>query len=163
MDKNQLEDLLSAVLECGYADLDNLNSCEYPYADLVREVKDNDMEIDINTLTQAMFSLALQDVQEYIDTKINDLEEFLDDYEEEGHDLEDLQAEIGTDEELSEDDLEELKILVDDCFLDIMEDAEGFYNYMDTSISIIDNEAYYTMYFPDALELFEDKTGFSLI
>jgi len=80
--QRKMEDLLTAILDCGYADLQMLFDSKYDMYDIVEYAKDNlDFgnsadSLDINVLIQAMIELALGEIQDYIDEQ--DLEVELD-------------------------------------------------------------------------------------
>ena len=75
--QRKMEDLLTAILDCGYADLQMLFDSKYDMYDIVEYAKDNldfGNNLDINTLIQAVIELALGEIQDYIDEKDLDVE-----------------------------------------------------------------------------------------
>jgi len=131
--------LLTKLLDCGYADLQILEDCEYDFDDLISEIEAMGYEKpDINNLCFAMFQLALNDFQDTIDERINELKE---------------------QDELTEEEQEELDAIEG---LDVREDTESYHNYIDTSIWFNNNEDIYIKYFQSALDDFEEHTGFSI-
>lgn len=135
--------LLTALLNCGYLDLVILKDCEYDFSDLIEIVKDYDGEININSLCSAMFELGKGDMQEAINNRIEELEEI----------------EL---DELQEEEQEELKALKE---LNPFEDIESFHNSLDTSIYFpydSDKADIYKKYMQDALDNFENMTGFNI-
>ena len=77
--QRKMEDLLTAILDCGYADLQMLFDSKYDMYDIIEYAKDNldfGNNLDVNTLIQAMIELALGEIQDYIDEQ--DLEVELD-------------------------------------------------------------------------------------
>lgn len=131
--------LLTKLLDCGYADLQILEDCEYDFDDLISEIEAMGYKKpDINNLCFAMFQLALNDFQDTIDERINELKE---------------------QDELTEEEQEELDAIEG---LDVREDTESYHNCIDTSIWFNNNEDIYIKYFQSALDDFEEHTGFSI-
>lgn len=143
MTNEQMTDLLTALLDCGYLDLRILNECEYNMIDLIEEVDSMGYEkIDINNLCFAMFQLGLRDMQESISERISDLE---------------------NEEELGEFEKGELEALKE---LEPFDDFESFHNYIDTHIYLSQyanhKEEMYQNYCEKELNHFEKMTGFSI-
>lgn len=70
--QRKMEDLLTAILDCGYADLQMLFDSKYDMYDIVEYAKDNldfGNNLDINILIQAIIEMALGEIQDYIDEK----------------------------------------------------------------------------------------------
>jgi hypothetical protein len=130
-------------LQCGWRDLDILEDCKYSMGELLEYNKDLGGENpDINELCYAMFQMALNDVQEAIDERLEQMRE-------------DLNS-----EEISEKGKAVIEEILD-MNLDIRDDVETFHNFIDTHIYIINNESIYMEYFARELEIFDDATGFS--
>lgn len=75
--QRKMEDLLTAILDCGYADLQMLFDSKYDMYDIIEYAKDNldfGNNLDVNTLIQAMIELALGEIQDYIDEQDLDVE-----------------------------------------------------------------------------------------
>lgn len=140
MKEDQMRALLTSLLDCGYRDLDILDSCEYDFSDLVDQVKEMGYEkIDINNLCFAMFEIGKREIQEKIEERIEELRESED----------------------SESDIEKLKELES---LSAYDDIESYHNYIDTSIYINDSDksAIYEKHLKEELDKFENDTGFSI-
>jgi L-fucose mutarotase/ribose pyranase (RbsD/FucU family) len=141
----QMVDLLTELLDCGSCDLRIIGDSEYPMDILIEWCRDNlgSDKITINDLAYAMFMIALDDVQEAIEEK---MEQMADDLEN------------GLVGELGKAKIEEIV----DSQLSIRDDVETFHNYMDTHAYLINNQEIYQEYFKDELDIFETKTGYSL-
>jgi hypothetical protein len=142
----QMVDLLTELLDCGSYDLRIIADSEYPMDILIEHVRDNGFDkMDINTLCYAMFEIALNEVQEAIEEK---LEQMADDIYAENSEV-----------------TEEGKAKIEDILnsnLDIRNDVETFHNYIDTHAYLISNQEIYQEYFSTELDIFEQKTGYSL-
>jgi hypothetical protein len=147
MENHKLEDLVRILLGCGAADLQNLEDCEIPFEDVVEHAKGLGDEVNINSLTYAMFDLALGEVQDMIDDM---LEEY----------AEDMGANPRDYDDASYDDLKEL--IEDGTGLDVREDVETFHNFIDTHASFINNTDMYNNHFELAVSKFEELTGYTI-
>lgn len=68
--QRKMEDLLTAILDCGYADLQLVFDSKYDMYDIVEYAKDNldfSNNLDVNTLIQAIIEMAFGEIQDYID------------------------------------------------------------------------------------------------
>ena len=133
------DDLLTELLDCGYADLSVLEGCRYDFTDIIAECYDAYGKLELNALARIMFEFGLRDIADYICDRIEELTEA----DEEGT----LSAEMR----------EELHALME---LDVFEDIESFHNYLDTSIWVSKHNATYKKYLGAALDEFENNTGF---
>lgn len=139
MKKNEiLTNLLSSVLGCGYLDIQILEGVEYDWDDIIDTLKDNGMELNVNTLMNEVFEVGKTEISSYILDRLEELEEL---------------------EEKSEGEEEEYKKLLE---LDVYEDIESFHNYIDTSIYFVKNGEIYTEYLMEQLDYFEEMTGFRI-
>lgn len=146
MELNRMVELLTSVLRCGSADLEILANCEYPMDDVINESNGLDSELSVNGLCYAMFQLALYDVQNAIDARKEELLETFQDKENDG---------TLTEEERSD------WVTLKNTEFNVYDDTESFHNFIDTDIYIHFNEDLYRKFFPEALEIMEEKTGFS--
>jgi hypothetical protein len=147
MENYKMEDLLRIMLECGFGDLQILDGCEIPFEEVVDHARELGDVIDLNTLTYAMFDLALGEVQDSID---NQLEEYEEDMEANPSDYEGKEY-------------DELKELIDQqTGLDIREDVETFHNFIDTHAYLNNNDDLYRIHFTQSIDKFEELTGFEL-
>lgn len=143
----QMVDLLTELLDCGSADLRIIADSEYPMDILIEWCRDNlgSDKITINDLAYAMFMIALDDVQEAIEEKMEQMAD----------DLYNPNTEVS----------EEGKAKIEDILnshLTIRDDVETFHNYIDTHAYLINNQEIYQEYFSTELDMFETKTGYSL-
>jgi hypothetical protein len=142
---SQMEELLTGILKCGYADLRMLGQFdEYNMEELIDYLDECGMEIELNNLVWAGVQLAFREVQEDIETK-----------------LERMADEI---EDMPEDDevRERIEEILDMNFT-LEGDCETYHNYIDSHVNLIANVDIYQEYFQEELDRFEDLTGFSLL
>lgn len=134
-------DLLCGLLNCGYLDLQVIEDIDYDMEEILENLKFAGFdEININTVMMTVFDMARGEVRNYIDERIEELKE--------------------DEDELSSEDKEELELLQQ---LEVFEDIESYHNYLDTGAYInSDVEDVYKTYCKSALDLFEEKTGYSL-
>lgn len=135
------EDLLTSILDCGYGDLYLLEDCQYDIGEIVEECLSNFGRLDINNLVRIMFEFGLRDIETARDDRICELEA------------------VQNERELDDEEQKELEML---RLMEPLEDFGSFHNYIDTHIWLNARdlgEAYQT-YLHDAIERFEDMTGF---
>ena len=138
------EDLLAAILDCGYADLYLLEDCRYDLCEIVEECRMNFGKLDINLLVRIMFEYGLRDIETAINDRICELES------------------VENERNLDEDERVELESL---RVLDPFENIESFHNYIDTSIWVSregNKREIYKRYLQDSLDRFEEMTGFQI-
>jgi hypothetical protein len=145
VETTQMRNLLMAILDCGSADLRILDGCDYEMYELVNRVEELGMEMNLHNLVWAMFQQAFEEVRGDMDRTIEAMKE-----------------ELLEGEEIDEKEAERIKMVLE-MDLNLEEDVEIYYNYLDTSANITDNQEIYEEYFMDELELFEERTGFSLV
>lgn len=136
-----MRDLLTALLKCGWMDLDILLDCQYDFDELVDDFRDNfgaTTTIDVNNLAYAMFDKGKSEIRQFIEDRIETLKD---------------------EDELSEEEQQELDALQG---LEPYEDIESFHNFIDTSVYFSDNQELYEKYCSEALDTFTKNTGFSL-
>ena len=132
------DDVLVALLDCGYGDLGVLDDCKYDLVDDIAEMLDCEMKVTLNGLAWAMFRHGLSDIRYAIEERIEELEERDELSDEEQAELDELQT------------------------LDPYEDTESFHNFIDTSIWFRANKDIYEKYLQTALAEFEKNTGYSI-
>ena len=133
-------DILSGLLGCGCLDLRVILDCKYDMCDLKEELDSMGCEKpDLNNLAYAMFYLGKHDIQHWIEERIDEIE--------------------GWDDEIAEDKKQEREALRN---LDPYEDIESFHNYIDTSVYFNKNAEIYKKYCQEALDEFQDKTGYEI-
>lgn len=138
---NFKDDLLVALLDCGYGDLSIFDDCKYDFSDIVEMCQENFGKVEINALARCMFEKGISDINSAIEERIeNIIEEYGDD--------------------ITAEQREELAALKE---LSPVEDIESFHNYLDTSIWInSDKRDVYKRYMQAALDEFEMSTGFCI-
>lgn len=137
------EDLLTAILDCGYGDLYLMKDCQYDIGEIVEECEATFGCLHINNFVRIMFDFGLRDIEEAINDRICELEA------------------IANERDLDEDEETELSALRE---LAPFEDMRSYHNYIDTHIWIDDEEKKktYTAYLQEALDQFEEMTGFEI-
>lgn len=165
-----MKDILISVLSCGYADLSVITDCKYDIEELMEEVENMGYEKpDLNNLAKAMFYKGIYEIESFIE---NNKDEILDDIDEKNAGIEDRMDELENDDEEFENDelwnkLDEeqadLKTKKEDIeSLEPIDDIESYHNYLDTSIYFLKNQEIYQKYFQEALDEFEENTGFAI-
>lgn len=143
MDSTQMTYLLSDILECGTADLSVLSDVKYEWSDVIEVAEEFSERITLKSLFNATVRIGLSDLESSIEERIEELQ--------------DLRG--SEDEELEEDLEEELKSLKK---LDVNEDFETFFNFIDTHVYLQKNKEIYDEYLSEEIELFEENTGFNV-
>lgn len=138
---NYQQDLLCAILNCSNNDLNVIQYCQYDYYTIINDcyqnVEENDEEnkLSLNGLIKSIFNLGIAEIEQYIDSRI---------------------AEI----EFNEDDQIEYNSLIK---LNPDEDIEKDINFSASGIYFINNQEIYGEYLSDVLTNVEDKMGFEFI
>ncbi|AYJ75310.1 hypothetical protein BSP36_223 [Bacillus phage BSP36] len=142
-------DLLVALLDCYPNDLTALEGCRIPMLDIVERAVETaaeaGTEVDINTLTWAMFDIAKGAVQDYINTTVDSYR----------HTLGEQEHHSTTREWL------ERAVLVGE-HLDIFQDTDSSHIGSEVEIHFVSNADKYKNYFENALDHFEILTGYSI-
>ena len=138
------EDMLTAILDCGYGDLYLLEDCRYDIGEIVDECQFTFGKLDINDMVRIMFEFGLRDIEYDIRSRIEDL-----------NDIEQTEGELDESEKEERDAL---------SMLNPSEDIESFHNYVDTHIWIEakDKVETYERYLKSSLDQFEEMTGFAI-
>ena len=138
------EDLLTAILDCGYADVYLMEHCQYDIGEIVEECIETYGKLEINALVRIMFDYGLRDIEDAIRDRLSEFDDIV---ESEG--------------ELDEEEIKERDALES---LDPFEDIESFHNFIDTHIWVDGDEKkkIYGMYLKEALDNFEEMTGFEI-
>ena len=134
------DDLLIELLGCGYADLSVLEGCKYDFSDIIEECYSVYGKLELNALAKIMFDFGIREIGEYIDNRIDELANYVEE-----------------EDELPEELREELNALRD---LYVYEDIQSFHNFLDTSIWICNHNDVYKKYLGEALLTFEENTGY---
>lgn len=142
MDAEKMQHLLMAILDCGSADISILEGVEYDWSEVIEVAEEHYERITLKTLFNSVVHIGMTYLEEAIEDRIEDLRELVDDDSEE-------------DESLSEE-LESLEKL------DVEEDFETFFNFLDTHVYLQKNKEIYDEYLSEEIELFEENTGFNV-
>lgn len=129
-------ELLTALLDCGYADLEVLFNSNYDIYDIIEYANDFTNAPTLNDLVYSMLRLGIHDIESYINEHYKEVRE-----------------------SLSDSDFEEFNGFE----FEPQEDIEIFVNAIDSHVYFTEDMAeYYRKYFPGAIEHFEKMTGFTL-
>ena len=136
--------LLSAILNCGTADLSILDGVEYDWGDIVDEAREEYGEITLDSLFSTVIDFGISDLNLRIDEKIDELKYKIMDTED--------------DEKIErfENIIQLLKKV------EPQDDFDIYFNYLDTHVCISKNIDIYLNYLGDEIEEFENNTGFDL-
>lgn len=129
------QDLLMAILNCGVLDLNILKDADCDWDEIIEELKYGGRELNFNNLVMELFDEGLSRLECAIENKKD---------------------------ELNEDDEEEAEILAQLNKLNVYEDFDYFLNYIDTHLSLVENEDIYRKYLSEELEELENFTGFNV-
>lgn len=134
--EERMIELLTELLDCGYADLEILLDSNYDFYDILSYAKDYTEKPTLNDLIYSMLQLGIRDVESYINEHYKEVRE-----------------------SLSDTDFEEFNKLEFNPF----EDIEIFVNSIDSHAYFInDMREHYEKYFPEAIDHFEKMTGLTL-
>lgn len=133
--------VLSCLLDCGTADLSLLDDVDVDIYQVIEECKEEIGSTNINEVMWVIFQKGFAEIQNAIEARIQDLEEYVED---------------GS---ADDDDREELEQLRE---LDPYNDFDSYHNYLDTHVWAQEHGEIYRQYLGDALETFEQITGFSI-
>lgn len=137
------EDILMTLFHCGICDLSLLDDIQYDAEDVLEQLRGccGLDDLDINMYVRAAFDLGFIEIREAVENRIDELKS----YEERG--------------DLTEEEQEELDEILR---LDPDADCGSYHNCIDTHAYIEKNGEVYHRYFQDALDNFENNTGFPL-
>lgn len=136
--------LLSAILNCGTADLSILDGVEYDWGGIVDEAREEYGEITLGSLFSTVIDFGINDLNLRIDEKIDELKYKIMDTED-------------------DEKIERLENIIQ--LLKKVEPQDDFgiyFNYLDTHVCISKNIDIYLNYLRDEIEEFENNTGFDL-
>ena len=156
--QSEVDEILVALLDCGYGDLSVLEDCKYDMGDIVEQCQFEFGKIDLNLLAVTMFDMGRADVNEWKEKLLNNLLDEKDEWD----------KAIGNGQELTEEEKERYDELESDIDLlkefDVYENLESYHNYLDTSIWLTgtsdDERVRYLL--SDAFKQFEENTGFDI-
>jgi hypothetical protein len=135
------ESWLAAILDCGSLDIRLLDNCALACEDVLERAREWTDRPNINDIVNAMFELALEELKETIECRVDELE---------------AEKEAGNLDEIELQELEDIKTL------DVDSDISTFHNFLDTHIYFEKNAETYKAYFEYALDRFFDVTGFEI-
>lgn len=142
-------DLLVALLDCYPNDLTALEGCRIPMLDIVERAvetaAETGTEVDLNTLTWAMFDIAKREIQDYISTTVDSYRFAL---KEGGH------------PEIGEACLKEA--ITAGEHLNVFWDTDSSHIGSEVEIHFVNNADKYKKYFESALDHFEVLTGYRI-
>lgn len=152
--------ILCSLLECGYADLNMLNKCNYEYEEIEKHIIDVYGEDTKITLTKILCGAIIHyksRVQNKIDEMIFELECEIKDMEQW---YDDVDVKINIEDKVKLDRLWKEKEDLEN--LNAYDDIEEFINYIDTHIYINDEElkAIYNKYLSDYIKEENEEIGF---
>lgn len=130
------ESLLTAILDCGTDDLSLLDDVQYDWADIFKRLEDDTH--DLNSVLREVFQVGYEDIQIAVVNRICELES------------------SGT---LDGDEADELVLLRE---LNAPKDFDSYHNYLDTHVWCRNHADTYKKYMTEALEEFEENTGFCI-
>ena len=131
------EDFLMTILKCGLSDLEMIYRVNYEWSDIL--IDGNLAFNGINDVTRRVVEYGVHKISEAIDERISEL--------------------YTMPEFLKKEELEELYDLKT---LDPAKDINSYHNGIDTHVWIDQNEAVYQKYMKEALNDFEEGTGFHI-
>ena len=134
------DDIIVALLDCGYADIYVFDQCQYEMSQMCEECKDDYGEVNINNLARTMFNFGLRDIANKVDERIKELQET---------------------ENPSEAEKTELEAIKE---LSPFDDFGSYHNCLDTSIWLERHDLAdtYKTYMQEALDDFEEMTGYAI-
>lgn len=133
--------VLSCLLDCGTADLSLLDDVDVDIYQVIEECKEEIGSTNINEVMWVIFQKGFAEIQNAIEARIQDLEEYVED---------------GSADDEDREELEQLREL------DPYNDFDSYHNYLDTHVWAQQHGEIYRQYLGDALETFEQITGFSI-
>lgn len=131
------ESWLCAILHCGVADFSVID-CEYDKMELIETCLTEFGEINLNLISRCIVEKGCEDIQDAIDARIIDIEHELEEWE--CHENDEYCALLG---------------------LNPWEDIGENHNFLDTSVWFEKNEEDYRKYVPEAIDKFENDTGYT--
>jgi len=131
------ESLLCSVLGCGVLDFSILDDCKYCWDDVLVEMQDSGMKICLESICYSILRIGMRQMQDAIDERINEIEDAL------------IESERNMDVEY--------KALLS---ISPYDDLMMYFNYLDTHVWFERNSDVYREYMSEAVEAFENDTGF---
>lgn len=143
---NGREELLCAILGCGFADLRMIDDCKYDLAEIYSDLKESHRDVSLNTVIDAIFRLGVSELEEKVLSQKEDTEIRLD------------SAVKGSKlERMLYEQMEEISSL---CPKD---DVVWYTNFLDSDIGFCKNESLYRKHFAIEISGIEDNMGFEFL
>lgn len=143
---NGREELLCAILGCGFADLKMIDDCRYDLAQIYNDLKESYKDVSLNTVIDEIFRLGVSELEEKVLSQKEDTKSRLESV-----------AKGSRLERLLNEQMEEIKCL---CPKD---DVVWHTNFLDSDIRFCKNESVYRKYFPGEISEIEDDMGFEFL
>lgn len=139
---NGREELLCAILGCGFADLKMIDDCRYDLAQIYNDLKEFRKDVSLNTVIDEIFRLGVLELEEMVSILKEDTKSRLESV-----------VKGSRIERLLNEQMEEIKCL---CPKD---DVVWHTNFLDSDIRFCKNESLYRKYFPGEISEIEDDMG----
>lgn len=141
----RIEEFLCYVLDCGTVDISILNNINDDLEEILESLRINGTKITLEAVVSEVFHRGIDALNEKIEDRIRDCEYGLETCE---------------DAELEEFLTEQIELLNK---LDVYEDIDYYFNYLDTSIYFVKNSEIYLRYLEEAISDIEDVMGFEIM
>lgn len=141
-----MEELLTALLECGSSDLYILEDVGYDLGEIVEKLQEEGTKPTLNNITDEIFMNGLFELIEHVNDAVEERKVRQDDT--------DNTAEGEAEYDRLQEEIDELESL------DPEKDMKWFCNCLDTSCWLSDNEEIYRKYLSDEISRIEDNMGF---
>ena len=143
---NGREELLCAILGCGFADLKMIDDCRYDLAQIYNDLKEFRKDFSLNAVIDEIFRLGVSELEEKVLSQKEDTKSRLENV-----------AKGSRLERLLNEQMEEISSL---CPKD---DVVWHTNFLDSDIRFCKNESLYRKYFPGEISEIEDDIGFEFL
>lgn len=156
MDKDHL---LCRLLGCGIFDLNMLSKMNIDIDGVLDYIIDNlniQTRISFTDILYSSIQITLIEVENMINDKKDEVIEYI------NTDIEELKCQ--SDNENYYDKIDELEWVLETISnLNIFDDVNEYYNYIDTHVTLINNIEIYQKYFQEELDYFKNITNISLL
>lgn len=143
---NGREELLCAILDCGFADLGMIDDCQYDLAEIYNYLKEFRKDVSLNAVINEIFRLGVSELEEKVLSQKEDTEIRLE------------SAVKGSKlERMLHEQMEEINSL---CPKD---DVVWHTNFLDSDIRFCKNESLYRKHFAVEISGIEDNMGFEFL
>jgi hypothetical protein len=139
---NGREELLCAILGCGFADLRMIDDCKYELAEIYSDLKEFRKDVSLNAVINEIFRLGVSELEEKVSILKEDTKIRLN------------RVSKGSKiKRLLNEKMDEIKSLCP------KEDVVWHTNFLDSDIRFCKNESLYRKYFPGEISEIEDDMG----